>query len=82
MKKEFFMQVSKVNANYRVAKPGEDNCGKCGNFVPPDKCGVVTGAVASAGLCDLFKPRAEAGASQGVNSLVSSLFGNLQGGEQ
>lgn len=51
------MQKSEVN--YRRSD-GSAACADCGHFLSPDKCDVVLGDVAPAGLCDMHAPKGDA----------------------
>ena len=76
--------ISKKDANYKLADvtdPNSGSCGDCKNFLPPSSCKVVSGVVASAGLCDLFESTTPQQGSSGVDSVMAQLFGNTQGAE-
>lgn len=76
--------MNKKDANYHVAdptNPDEGSCGACANFIAPDKCKLVSGTVAAAGVCDLFEAAHQQQSEQGTDSIMAQLFGNTQGGE-
>ena len=45
--------------NYRSAEEGSGSCASCGNFMGPSACSMVKGPVASAGVCDIYAPKAK-----------------------
>lgn len=53
-------KVSQTNANYQDISPDPSkNCMSCANFVEPDRCLIVAGAINPQGLSDFFTPASE-----------------------
>lgn len=50
-------KVSKQQAGYQTSPSGSQSCANCANFVPPNSCRVVEGAVAPNGWSRLYQPR-------------------------
>ena len=49
-------KISKVAVNYQDHPDGEKRCDKCVQFLPPDACKVVDGAINPQGSCRIFVP--------------------------
>lgn len=45
--------VSKIESNYQVDSQGS-TCATCQNFIAPDACGVVEGAISPKATCDFY----------------------------
>lgn len=43
--------------SYRPNPNGNQSCGTCANFQPPNSCKVVDGAVSSSGWCILYRSK-------------------------
>jgi hypothetical protein len=53
-------KVSKQEAKYQDAPKGQQRCGICVNFEPPDQCRFVLGPIARNGWCQFFAARENA----------------------
>lgn len=49
-------KISKVAVNYQDHPDGEKRCDKCTQFLPPDACKLVEGAISAQGSCRIFTP--------------------------
>ena len=50
-------KISQAIAMYQDKPHGNDHCGACANFVAPNTCRFVQGAVNPSGWCQLFAPK-------------------------
>ena len=44
-------------AKYQATPKGNDHCGVCANFQPPNACRFVQGEINPSGWCQLFSPK-------------------------
>ena len=65
--------VSKEDANYKVSGEDEALCANCANFISPDACKLVHGAISEKGTCELFEPKTDG------MELMDILFGGDNG---
>jgi hypothetical protein len=47
-------KISQADAKYQGASKGDQRCGGCANFQPPNACKFIQGEVSSNGWCQLF----------------------------
>jgi hypothetical protein len=47
-------KISKVAVNYQDHPDGNKRCDRCVQFLPPDACKVVDGAISPQGSCRIF----------------------------
>jgi hypothetical protein len=50
-------KISKALATYQGMPNGNDHCGLCNNFQPPNTCKFVDGEISPNGWCQLFSPK-------------------------
>jgi hypothetical protein len=48
------VKISQRTANYQNTPKGDQRCGGCANFQPPNACKFVEGHISSTGGCQLF----------------------------
>ena len=53
-------KVSKAEAMYQTRPKGQQRCGICLNFEPPNRCRFVEGEIASSGWCQFFAAKENA----------------------
>jgi len=51
-------KISQALASYQAAPQGDDHCGVCNNFQPPNACKFVQGEITPKGWCQLFSRKA------------------------
>jgi hypothetical protein len=47
-------KISKAQAQYQDQPKGDQNCGNCMHFIPPDSCMLVEGRISSDAWCKLW----------------------------
>ena len=68
--------VAKNEANY--AKDGGDApCSSCTNFIAPDSCALVAGAISPDGTCDFYSAPQQAPLQQEQPDVMTQLFGGM-----
>ena len=68
--------VAKPEANY--AKDGGDApCSSCANFISPDSCGLVAGAISPEATCDFYSAPEQAPLQEGSPDVMAQLFGGM-----
>jgi hypothetical protein len=50
-------KISQALATYQTVPKGDDHCGVCNNFQPPNACKFVQGEISQNGWCQLFSPK-------------------------
>ncbi len=50
-------KISQALATYQNMPKGDDHCGVCNNFQPPNTCKFVQGEINPNGWCQLFSPK-------------------------
>lgn len=50
-------KISQADAKYQGTPKGDQRCGGCANFQPPNACKFVQGDISPSGWCQLFIPR-------------------------
>lgn len=50
-------KIGQALANYQGIPKGNDHCGVCNNFQPPNSCKFVDGNIRPSGWCQLFAPK-------------------------
>ena len=50
-------KITQQAANYQNKPNGEDRCGVCSNFQPPNACKFVQGDISPSGWCQLFSAK-------------------------
>lgn len=50
-------KISQALATYQNVPKGDDHCGVCTNFQPPNTCKFVQGEISTNGWCQLFSPK-------------------------
>lgn len=48
---------SQADAMYQTMPKGDQRCGLCSNFAPPNACKLVQGSISPNGWCQLFSPK-------------------------
>jgi hypothetical protein len=54
-------KAPKSAVGYQGGPKGDQSCGVCGNFMPPDGCRIVASPVTPNAWCRLFQPKSSAG---------------------
>ena len=50
-------KIGQADAKYQGAPKGDQHCGGCVNFQPPNACKFVQGDISPSGWCQLFTPK-------------------------
>jgi secreted PhoX family phosphatase len=50
-------KLAQGDANYQTTPKGDQHCGICFNFQPPNGCKFVQGIISPGGWCQLFAPK-------------------------
>lgn len=50
-------KLTQAIAKYQATPKGNDHCGVCANFQPPNACKFVQGEINPNGWCQLFSPK-------------------------
>lgn len=50
-------KISQADAKYQGTPKGDQRCGGCANFQPPNACKFVQGDISPSGWCQLFIPK-------------------------
>jgi len=50
------IKVSQSAAGYQNNPQGNQRCGNCNNFVPPNECKLISGSINQQGWCRLYAP--------------------------
>ena len=50
-------KISQADAKYPGTPKGDQRCGGCANFQPPNACKFVQGDISPSGWCQLFIPK-------------------------
>lgn len=48
---------SQADAMYQTMPKGDQRCGLCSSFAPPNACQLVQGTISPNGWCQLFSPK-------------------------
>lgn len=58
-------RMSKAASDYRNSPNGDERCGRCRYFQPPDSCEIVPGNISPRGWCKWFRARRKASGAMG-----------------
>ena len=58
-------RMNKAASDYQSHPNGDERCGRCRYFQPPDSCEIVPGNISPRGWCKWFRARRRAGGSMG-----------------
>jgi len=50
-------KITQTDATYQAMPKGDQRCGRCVNFQPPNACKFVQGDISPSGWCQLFSPK-------------------------
>ena len=67
--------LPKSEAGYKKDAQGESPCNSCANFISPDACSLVSGAIAPTGTCDMYQAKETEGTAPDPEALMTALFG-------
>lgn len=75
--------IAKTEAGY-AKDAGDAPCSSCGNFIAPDSCKLVAGAISPEATCDLYtapaqEPLIQDNPAGSPEDLMAQLFGGQNG---